>query len=95
MTVSASLSDCCHNRHPAVAAVHLGPEEGDALERGRAAASLADEAGRLVRADQDRIRFIQGLLHLDHVVGTAKPEGVDLKPSWLAVPALPVKRLRG
>ena len=46
-------------------------------------------------ADQDRIRGIHGLLHLHDVVGTAKPEGVDLKPSGPAVPALPMKRLRG
>src|SRR4030042_12084 len=83
MTVSASASDS------ATTAVHLGLEKRDALECGRTQTLLS--AG----GDQDRIRGIHGLLHLHDVVGTSKPEGVDLKPSGPAGSPPPLKRAPG
>ena len=95
MTVRASPADGATTRHPEVAAGHLGPEERDARERRRVIGRLRGETRLPAGGDQDRILAIQSLLHLDHVVGTSKPEGVDLKPSWQAVPARPIKRLWG
>ena len=52
---------------------------------GSAPAFLSTDAGRFVRTDHNRTHFIHRLLYLHNVVGTSKPKGVDLKPSWLAV----------
>ena len=65
------------------------------MPEGRPPFSPVEAGASRSGADQDRIHSIQGLLHLHNVVGASKPEGVDLKPSWLAGPALPIKRLRG
>ena len=96
MTVSASSSDCA-----TTAIRQLRPSIS--VRKKETPWSAGRAIGRLSRRDaplcpvETRIvsSLIHGLLHLHHVVGTSKPEGVDLKPSWLAVPALPIKRLRG
>ena len=86
MTVRASSAEGATTAIRQVRPADLGPKERDALERCRAIGCLRGETRLSARGDQDRILTIQGLLHLDHVVGTSKPEGVDLKPSWLAGP---------
>jgi hypothetical protein len=47
------------------------------------------------RGNKDLILSMPGLFQLHNIVGTPKPEGIDLKPSGLAGPALPIPRLRG
>ena len=95
MTVSASSSDCATTAIRQLRPSISVRKKETPWSAGGPSPSLAARRGLPARGDQDRIHFIHGLLHLHHVVGTSKPEGVDLKPSWPAVPALPIKRLRG
>jgi len=75
MTVRASSFGGCDNGHPAGAAGPPRPEERDALER-QGHRPSPRETRLSARGDQDRILILQGLLHLDHVVGAPEPKAL-------------------